>query len=156
MFLREGCTPTIARILTKLTTIKRQVPQGIPTSTLIANLVFKPTGEKITQLAKENHIKFTMFVDDITLSSKIDFKSLLPLFLSLIRESGFAINHKKTHYKTKNPIVTGVICQNNRLLPPLGYKKKKARLRQELQTGKKSVEPQLRGLSTYLERISKT
>lgn len=94
--------------------------------------------------------------DDITLSSKIDFKSLLPLFLSLIRESGFAINHKKTHYKTKNPIVTGVICQNNRLLPPLGYKKKKARLRQELQSGKKSVEPQLRGLSTYLERISKT
>lgn len=156
MFLREGCTPTIARILTKLTTIKRQVPQGIPTSTLIANLVFKPTDEKIAQLAKENHIKFTMFVDDITLSSKIDFKSLLPLFLSLIRESGFAINHKKTHYKTKNPIVTGVICQNNRLLPPLGYKKKKARLQQELQTGKKSVEPQLRGLSTYLERISKT
>lgn len=105
MFLREGCTPTIARILTKLTTIKRQVPQGIPTSTLIANLVFKPTGEKIAQLAKENHIKFTMFVDDITLSSKIDFKSLLPLFLSLIRESGFAINHKKTHYKTKNPLL---------------------------------------------------
>ena len=44
MFLREGCTPAIARILTKLTTHKYQVPQGIPTSTLIANLVFKPIG----------------------------------------------------------------------------------------------------------------
>ena len=76
MFLREGCTPAIARILTKLTTHKYQVPQGVPTSTLIANLVFKPIGTEIDQLAKEHHIKFSMFVDDITLSSKVDFKNL--------------------------------------------------------------------------------
>ena len=55
MFLREGCTPAIARILTKLTTHKYQVPQGVPTSTLIANLVFKPIGTEIDQLAKEHH-----------------------------------------------------------------------------------------------------
>lgn len=51
MFLREGCTPAVARILTKLTTRQYQVPQGIPTSTLIANLVFKPIGAEIEQLA---------------------------------------------------------------------------------------------------------
>lgn len=124
MFLREGCTPTIARILTKLTTLKYQVPQGIPTSTFIANMVFKPTGLEIDQLAKAHHIKFSMFVDDITLSSKSDFKNLIPDFLSIIKKSGFRISHKKTHYQTKNPIITGVICQNNRLLAPLGYKKK--------------------------------
>ena len=84
MFLREGCTPAIARILTKLTTHKYQVPQGIPTSTLIANLVFKPIGLEIEQLAKEHHIKFSMFVDDITLSSKSDFKKLIPNILSII------------------------------------------------------------------------
>ncbi len=113
MFLREGCTPTIARILTKLTTLKYQVPQGIPTSTFIANMVFKPTGLEIDQLAKAHHIKFSMFVDDITLSSKSDFKNLIPDFLSIIKKSGFRISHKKTHYQTKNPIITGVICQNN-------------------------------------------
>ena len=83
MFLREGCAPTITRILTKLTTRKNQVPKGIPTSTLIANLVFKPFGLEINQLAKEHHIKFSMFVDDITLSSKSDFKDLIPQFLSI-------------------------------------------------------------------------
>ena len=84
MFLREGCTPAIARILTKLTTHKYQVPQGIPTSTIIANLVFKPIGLEFEQLAKEHHIKFSMFVDDITLSSKSDFKKLIPNILSII------------------------------------------------------------------------
>lgn len=152
MFLREGCTPTIARMLTKLTTRKHQVPKGIPTSTLIANLVFKPFGLEIDQLAKKHHIKFSMFVDDITLSSKSDFKDLVPQFLSIIKKSGFKISHKKTHYQTKNPIVTGVICQNNRLLAPLGYKKKVAILSKRLQTNE-SIKNKLQGIKAYLSII---
>ena len=152
MFLREGCTPTRARMLTKLTTRKHQVPQGIPTSTLIANLVFKPFGLEIDQLAKKHHIKFSMFVDDITLSSKSDFKDLVPQFLSIIKKSGFKISHKKTHYQTKNPIVTGVICQNNRLLAPLGYKKKVAILSKRVQTNE-SIKNKLQGIKSYLSII---
>ena len=155
MFLREGCTPAIARILTKLTTHKYQVPQGIPTSTLIANLVFKPIGMEIDQLAKEHHIKFSMFVDDITLSSKVDFKNLVPQFLAIIKKSGFRISHKKTHYQTKNPIITGVICQNNRLLAPLGYKKKIAILSKQLSTHE-SIKNKLQGIKAYLSIIEKS
>lgn len=151
MFLREGCTPTIARILTKLTTLKYQVPQGIPTSTFIANMVFKPTGLEIDQLAKEHHIKFSMFVDDITLSSKSDFKNLIPDFLSIIKKNGFRISHKKTHYQTKNPIITGVICQNDRLLAPLGYKKKIAILSKY--PIEKSIKNKLQGINAYLSTI---
>ena len=151
MFLREGYTPEIARILTKLTTHKYQVPQGIPTSTLIANLVFKPIGLEIEQLAKEHHIKFSMFVDDITLSSKSDFKKLIPKILSIIKKGGFKICHKKTHYQTKNPVITGVICQNNRLLAPLGYKKKIAILsRTPMQ---EAVKNKLQGIKAYLSAI---
>ena len=155
MFLREGCTPAIARILTKLTTHKYQVPQGVPTSTLIANLVFKPIGTEIDQLAKEHHIKFSMFVDDITLSSKVDFKNLVPQFLAIIKKSGFRISHKKTHYQTKNPIITGVICQNNRLLAPLGYKKKIAILSKQLSTHE-FIKNKLQGIKAYLSIIEKS
>ncbi len=152
MFLREGCTPAIARILTKLTTHKYQVPQGIPTSTIIANLVFKPIGLEIDQLAKEHHIKFSMFVDDITLSSKSDFKKLIPDFIYIIKKGGFKICHKKTHYQTKNPIITGIICQNNRLLAPLGYKKKIAILSKEpILESKKN---KLQGIKSYLSTIT--
>lgn len=152
MFIREGCTPTIATTLTKLTTRNYQVPQGIPTSTLIANLVFKPIGMQIEKLARKNGIKFSMFVDDITLSSKTDFKDLVPQFLTIIKKSGFKISYKKTHYQTKNPVITGVICQNNRLLAPLGYKKKFAILKKELKTNE-SVKNKVKGLETYLSVI---
>ena len=149
MFLREGCAPSIARILTRLTTLHHEVPQGTPTSTLIANLVFKPYGEKIAELAESNALKFTMFVDDITLSSKTDFKNLIPEILDIIKKSEFKINHKKTRYQTKNPIITGVICQNNRLLAPNAYKKKLARLKREEYMNSNCTN-QVRGLENYL------
>lgn len=155
MFLREGCTPAIARILTKLTTRNYQVPQGIPTSTLIANLVFKPYGLEINELAKKHHIKFSMFVDDITLSSKVDFKDLIPQFLSIIKKSGFKISHQKTHYQTKNPVITGVVCQNNRLLAPLGYKKKVTILSKQLSI-RESIKNKLQGINAYLLTIEKS
>ena len=154
MFLREGCTPAIARLLTKITTINHELPQGTPTTTIIANLVFKPYGERLAEFAKTNNIKFSMFVDDITMSSSKDFKSLIPEILNIIKSSGFVINQRKTHYRTKNPLVTGVICHNNRLLPPNIYKKKLARLKKEQQNNFSAIN-KFRGLENYIESIAK-
>ena len=152
MFLREGCTPPVARILTKLTTLHYEVPQGTPTSTLIANLVIKPYGKKIAEFALKNRMKFTMFVDDITISSKHDFKYLVPEILNIIHSSGFKISQKKTHYQTKNPVITGVICKNDRLLAPIAYKKKLTRLKKEQMEKPDSVN-HLRGLENYIHGI---
>jgi RNA-directed DNA polymerase len=152
MFLREGCTPSVARILTKLTTLHYSLPQGTPTSSLIANLVFKPYGEQIAEFASRNDMKFSMFVDDITISSKTDFKNLVPEILNIINRSGYRISHKKTHYQTKNPVITGVVCHNGKLLAPSVYKKKLARLRKE-QEEKSEPSNHLRGLENYIHSI---
>ena len=69
----------------------------------------------------------------------------------IIKKSGFRISHKKTHYQTKNPIITGVICQNNRLLAPLGYKKKIAILSKY--PIEKSIKNKLQGINAYLSTI---
>ena len=97
-------------------------------------------------------MKFSMFVDDITISSKHDFKFLVPEILNIIHSSGFKINWKKTHYQTKNPVITGVICQNDRLLAPIAYKKKLARLKKEQMEKPDSIN-HLRGLENYLHGI---
>lgn len=128
LFIELGFSPTISRILTQLTTYKYQVPQGVPTSTLIANLVFKKTGDKISDFAKLNQLKFTTFVDDLTLSSKTDFKDKIPEILAIIVNDGYGISHKKTSYKTKNPIITGVVCQNNKLKLESHYYKRVSRV----------------------------
>lgn len=72
-------------------------------------------------------------------------------YASKKKKSGFRISHKKTHYQTKNPIITGVICQNNRLLAPLGYKKKIAILSKY--PIEKSIKNKLQGINAYLSTI---
>ena len=124
VYCDNGYSPTVARILTKLTTYKYQLPQGVPTSTLLALLAFKPTGDKLYDYALQHNLKFSIFVDDISISSKVDFKHLVPEILDIIVSAGYKISHNKTHYSTKNPIITGIKCQNNRIkLPQSTYKR---------------------------------
>lgn len=124
VYCNNGYSPTVARILTKLTTYKYQLPQGVPTSTLLALLAFKPIGDKLYDYALQHNLKFSIFVDDITISSKVDFKHLVPEILDIIVSAGYKISHNKTHYSTKNPIITGIKCQNNRIkLPQSTYKR---------------------------------
>lgn len=140
-------SPTIARYLTQLTTYKGKLPQGVPTSTLLANLVFSKVGDKINAIAKEHNIKFSIFVDDVTMSSNIDFKNISLDVIDLIKSEGFKISHKKTNYKTKNPIITGVKCQNNRLKLQQSSYKRLSKLKQDQST------PQYKGLLQYRKRV---
>ena len=94
-------------MLTKLTTYKGHVPQGAPTSTYIANLVFTKTGNELAQLAKEYNITFTSFVDDLTFSSCCDFHFLVPTIIDIITRNGFIISHQKTFYQSHCPSITG-------------------------------------------------
>jgi len=154
LFSELGCTPTISRLLTQLTTHKHQLPQGVATSTLIANLVFRKTGDKISDFAKSNDMKFTTFVDDLTLSSKVDFKKCIPEILQIITDDGYKISHGKTNYKTKNPVITGVICQNNKLKLDGKVYKRLSRLK-KVAFADTAEERRHNGLSQYRKRIDK-
>jgi RNA-directed DNA polymerase len=114
LFRSNNFSPTVANLLTKLTTYKGQIPQGTPTAPMLANLVFNyKLGYKLDQISKRNNLTFTTFIDDLTFSSIQDFKQICPEILGCIRDSGFEISFLKTNYKTCNPIVTGVIVKNN-------------------------------------------
>ena len=145
VYCNNGYSPTVARILTKLTTYKHQLPQGVPTSTLLALLAFKPTGDKLYDYALQHNLKFSIFVDDITISSKVDFKHLVPEILDIIVSAGYKISHNKTHYSTKNPIITGIKCQNNRIKLPQSTYKRMSKLPKDSNSYK--------GLIMYRKRI---
>lgn len=60
-----------ANILTKLTTFpsdNAHVPQGAPTSTSLAMFALEPLCQKLSKYAKLNEMKFSIWVDDITIS----------------------------------------------------------------------------------------
>jgi RNA-directed DNA polymerase len=145
MFLSFNFSPTVARYLTQLTTYKGKLPQGAPTSPIIANLVFVKTGKRLQQFAKENNLTFTSFVDDLTFSSPTDFKEKIQDIFDAVIADGFKISHKKTNYKTKFPTVTGVIVKNNSLDLTKEFKNK---IKDKTQSKER-----LKGLEMYHDRV---
>lgn len=113
-FIRYGMSHDVARILTRLVTFEGHVPQGAPTSTDVANMVFSPIGEQLLKIISNRDIRFTTFVDDITFSSSHDFKDMVNSLLQTIIDAGFIINRSKTHY-TKKAEITGVCVHSNHL-----------------------------------------
>jgi len=110
-FRMLNCSDKVATILTKLTTFRNQLPQGAPTSPVIANQILKPLVNRIDSLCSEYNFDVTVFADDITVSGTrrvIKFKNLL---VRIIKDEGFKINLNKI--KVLGPkdqkVVTGVV-----------------------------------------------
>lgn len=148
MFVQNGFSPDVASLITRLTTYKGHLPQGAPTSTTIANLVFAKVGDKIKKLSEQNNLRFTTFVDDITISSQSDFKFLVPDIIRIVTESGFKISREKTTYKSDVAEVTGVRLPNNSITTTLKFKLKFSQL-----TNEESLRYQ--GMKNYSDRIHK-
>ena len=72
MFRRDfGCGREARWLLTRLTTVDGQLPQGAPTSTMIANILLAtPVDTLIECHATRLGVDYTRFVDDITFSGK--------------------------------------------------------------------------------------
>jgi RNA-directed DNA polymerase len=70
LFCKElGFGRDVARLITRLTTLRDVLPQGAPTSTAIANLFLAtPVDRPISNESSRIGIRYTRFVDDMTLS----------------------------------------------------------------------------------------
>lgn len=148
MLVNRGFTTEVARIITKLTTYKGQLPQGTSTSPYIANLVFVKAGNQLKKLADMQNLTFTTFVDDITFSSKVDFKDIVPQIIEIITSSDFLISHDKTFYQTCMPKVTNVIVMNNGIYLSTTYKEK-------IEGFDDKTTPSAKGTINYYNRVKK-
>lgn len=115
-FKRLGVSPNVAKTLTELTTFRGKIPQGAPTSTHTANISFLAIDNMINDYCISNKMVYTRLIDDITISSKFDFKSRLEDILKFITENGFRISNRKTRYRHIIDI-TGIETGNNYLKP---------------------------------------
>lgn len=112
LFLSLGYSNHISHWLTKLTSIEFELPQGTPTSTAIANLVFLVIDQKLITLGKEYGLTYTRYVDDLIFSSDKDFRFLTNKILGIVKDGGFKISYRKTKYEG-NQLLTGIHVFNN-------------------------------------------
>lgn len=115
MFIRNGCTPDISRVLTGLTTYRGMLPQGTPTSTHIANLVALTVDSAVNAFCAANNIYYGRFVDDLAFSSMTPFDAQIEELLTIVSRAGFRINYKKTFTKIGKFKTTGIEVGNDGL-----------------------------------------
>lgn len=140
-------SPHFSHWLTNLTTWKYELPQGTPTSTHIANLVFLDTDLLLIDVCNKNNITYTRYVDDLTFSSQQDFQHLLADILKIVTDNKFKLSYRKTQYKGKQTI-TGVNVFLNKIdAPDKIIEKSKAEIAE-----KKDIKP----YTNYLNNIRKT
>lgn len=114
---KEGFYPDVAKLITRLSTKEGAIPQGCPTSSFLASLVIYHSCGDLFEKLKMEGLTVSVYVDDITISSPIDFKNKTIGILDDLRNRGLKINFEKTHYCTFNPKVTGIQVKNNGITP---------------------------------------
>jgi RNA-directed DNA polymerase len=117
--VRENFSPTVARILTQLTTYDGKLPQGPPSSPVISNLVFVETGIRLQEFSHKHGITFTCYLDDLTFSSTQCFKHLTSAILNIIKSGHFYPHNKKIKYQVKCCEVTGIYIRNRKVFLPI-------------------------------------
>lgn len=91
------------------------LPQGAPTSPLLANLVVREMDKRILALAESAGATYTRYADDIVLSltdcTRARAEGLLREVAAVITHRGFRVNRKKTHVHGPGArkVVTGLV-----------------------------------------------
>lgn len=122
MFIDNGFSNKVASLLTHITTNNFELPQGTPTSSIIANLVFVPNDLRINEYCKVNKLTHTRYVDDLVFSSHFNFKDKVLDLIQFILDDGFRIAIKKTIYTAGSLEITGVLTKQNVLDATNEYK----------------------------------
>jgi len=108
MLRTHNFSPDVAHLITQLTTFKGHLPQGAPTSPILANLVGISFDTPILSICQHHAIKYTRYVDDLWFSADYDFTHLQGELLKAIKDCKFLYSHRKTLAKAGKIEGTGV------------------------------------------------
>ena len=113
------CSPTIARLLTQMTTFEGHLQQGAPTSTTLANIALAENDQKIKPLCEKQNITYTRFVDDLIFSGE-SARFIINSVVGILKRAGFRVPHAKMRIMgpRKRHQITGIVA-NRKLAVPL-------------------------------------
>jgi hypothetical protein len=118
----------VSNLLVKLTTLNGGLPQGAPTSSYLANLVFYDSEYKLVMDLQAKGFLYSRLVDDITVSSKKAISAKERTFIyeniqKFLSAKKFRICKKKyqvtnTSTQGKKTIVTGLVVEGGKVKLP--------------------------------------
>lgn len=111
-----GFNEDVSDVLCKLTTYKYQLPQGAPTSPLIATLALNNLDCRLIKLAETNHVLYSRYFDDISFSGSKRVVALEKTIVKIIESEKYKINSKRNLYK-KGDVkeINGILITDGKL-----------------------------------------
>jgi RNA-directed DNA polymerase len=143
------CSPTVASILTALTTFHGYLPQGAPTSSAIANLVLLDVDSQIVAEAARRGCNFTRYIDDLVFSGDHP-QQLISSATSFLKAAGFRISRRKLSIMPalSSQEVTGLLVNSS--FGPSVSRKRRDRIRAAIHQLAQSDEASRDSLSTKI------
>ena len=115
---RYKCSSDVSALLSDLTTLTLEdgstvIPTGSPCAQLVAFLAYQDMFNELHNLASNHGYKFSLYVDDLTFSSKTPFSNpaiFKKKLLQIVKRYGHSLSLSKTAYRgaDETKIVTGV------------------------------------------------
>lgn len=109
VFLKCGYPRNVAFLLARLCTKDSCVPQGGASSPQLSNVVFYELDFEISQYCQENGMKYSRYVDDMTISGDRIGNKQIKRISDILLKYGYLLNQKKTSIQRgRKKIITGV------------------------------------------------
>jgi len=168
---KANCSAEIAHLLAKLITFKGSLPQGFPTSTMMANLIAYQLDVEHLNICRKFNLARTRWVDDIVFSGRDkDLKLAISRINTAIKKNGFVINKKKANFTLRKniPKIVGLVISNRKPRIPLEFIDKireillvaktcgieAARNINEISQEKKNISSSIWGKLKYIEQFN--
>lgn len=123
-----GFPPEVAIQLSRLCCLDDRLPQGAPTSPVLANLVFRPLDKRLAELAKKWSCKYSRYADDLAFSGDRRFKPQdINAITHILKTYGFTPNDAKSRIigGGGQQVVAGLVV--NKKSQPLRSKRRRWR-----------------------------
>ena len=120
LFLQFGATSEIANQLARFCCYESRIPQGAPTSTLLANLAFAPIDAQILMIIRKGKFNYSRYIDDISISGSDKIPSFMGHIDKVIRSNGYKLSLLNYRNRSQRQTVTGLIV-NDKLKPTNEY-----------------------------------
>lgn len=110
IFRRLGYGKKISYYLASLCCLRDSIPQGAATSPMISNIIAKRLDRRLLGFCRVNHLSYTRYADDFTLSGDEINPRTITKIKSIILSEGFSLNDEKTSLVSGvgRRIVTGI------------------------------------------------
>lgn len=157
---QQDCSPDVARILTRLTTLNGELPQGSPTSVTVSNLVTLSLTKRLRNFAQKRGTEGTQYVDDYIFSGKRRTSKYVGKITKIVTQAGFKSNPTKIDIMPESgeQIVTGIRVNDNKPDIPISYVKERRRelasLQSKIEMGSKLTQKTTKQLESKIQYIS--